>query len=373
MAVGFCCCVLIQVGDELQIRKVKQMEFRLKTLTPIWTGGVRKDNSALHLTSIRGAIRWWYEVLIRGLGYYVCDPTANGCKVNISNEDKKKIEEGKISLTDYIKGEICPACYFFGCTGWSGKFVIRLTKPKTNKSVSSLQAGAFLFNIHFIEKKKFEKEEISLLKMTLKLIVDYGAIGGRTTFKPSEKNYKNMKLHHKDFGLIIRAEDSNIPNLKEKIYEIGINEYLKGLKKRDSNDEEWPDLKNFWFIKDRCLNRKQINKIVERDKHGNYHQPSEFSVFLGGFISREKRRFSPELCETYKSINSISKKIFSFHGTGQKDGKKVKELFPRCFGYTKKETELDNVVELIKGQFKKQFPEESSFKIKKGKEVLNGL
>lgn len=338
------------------------MEFRLKTLTPIWTGGVRKDNSALHLTSIRGSIRWWYEVLIRGLGYYACDPTANGCKLNISNEDKKKIGEGKISLADYIKGEICPACYFFGCTGWSGKFAIRLTESKTN-----------FFNLYFIEKNKFEKEEISLLKMTLKLIVDFGAIGGRTTFKPSEENYKNTKPHHKDFGLITRADDSNIPNLEEKIYGIGTNEYLEGFKKNGSNDEEWPNLKNFWFIKNKWLNRKQINKIVERDKNGNYRQPSEFSVFLGGFISREKRRFSPELCETYKSINSISKKIFSFHGTGQKDGTTDKGRFPRCFGYTKKETELDNVVELIKGQFKKQFPEESSFKIKKGKEVLNGL
>lgn len=346
------------------------MEFRLKTLTPIWTGGVRRnDNSALHLTSIRGAIRWWYEVLIRGLGCYACDPTVNGCKLNFSNENKKKIGEGEISLTDYIKGEICPACYFFGCTGWSGKFAIRLTESKTNKSVSSLQSGAIFFNLNFIEKKKLEEEEISLLKMTLKLIVDYGAIGGRTTFKPSEENYKNMKLHHKDFGLITRADDSNIPNLEEKIHGIGTNEYLKGFKKSGSNDEEWPDLKNFWFIKDRCLNRKQINKIVERDNNGNYHNPSKLAVFLGGFISREKSQFSSELCETYNNINSMSKKIFSFHGTGQENGKTVKELFPRCFGYTKKETELDNIVELIK----EQFLEESSFKIKKGKKVCNEL
>ena len=31
--------------------------------------------------------------------------------------------------------------------------------------------------------------------MTLKLIVDYGAIGGRTVFKPSEDTWKKMFIH----------------------------------------------------------------------------------------------------------------------------------------------------------------------------------
>jgi CRISPR-associated protein Cmr1 len=64
--------------------------FRLKALTGIWTGGVESKSDELHLTGIKGSIRWWYEVLIRGLGYYACDPTS---------DDSCKLEPKKLSRT----------------------------------------------------------------------------------------------------------------------------------------------------------------------------------------------------------------------------------------------------------------------------------
>jgi len=86
--------------------------FNLKTLTPIWTGGVeRNDNSKLHITGLKGSIRWWYEALVRGLGAYACDPTS-------SKEPKKcelKIKELPEKTDTEIKKQLCPACYLFGC------------------------------------------------------------------------------------------------------------------------------------------------------------------------------------------------------------------------------------------------------------------
>ena len=80
------------------------MEFELQTLTPIWTGGVQESDNTLHITGIKGSIRWWYEVLIRGLGYYACDPrTEFGCKL-----DTKKLNRD-LSFMSQVEKTICPA------------------------------------------------------------------------------------------------------------------------------------------------------------------------------------------------------------------------------------------------------------------------
>jgi CRISPR-associated protein Cmr1 len=42
-------------------------EWRLKALTDIWTGDINGRNSRLIPTGIVGSLRWWYEVLVRGL------------------------------------------------------------------------------------------------------------------------------------------------------------------------------------------------------------------------------------------------------------------------------------------------------------------
>ena len=54
------------------------MEFQLKTLTPLWTGGVEASlMNRIHETGIIGSLRWWYEAILRGMGNDVCNPTAD--------------------------------------------------------------------------------------------------------------------------------------------------------------------------------------------------------------------------------------------------------------------------------------------------------
>ena len=40
------------------------MEFKLRTLTPLWTGGVDQKPDRLHETRLMGSLRWWFEVFV---------------------------------------------------------------------------------------------------------------------------------------------------------------------------------------------------------------------------------------------------------------------------------------------------------------------
>ena len=295
-------------------------EFRLKALTPVWTGGVEGKNDKLHVTGIKGSIRWWYEVLIRGLECYACDPASKNENEKCSF-DTKSFQKTK-KLSDELK-KICPACNMFGCTGWSGKFNLRIKDENDNIRREQLEANNS-FVLEFVERKQFEPAERLLLQMTLKLIVDYGAIGGRTTFKPSEKSQKNNKLHHKDFGLIVRDDNSSLPT--KKISQIDIHEYFEPFKEtsKENNKEnnvEWPNMKYFWFVKGDYIKRNEHNQIVNRCiSEGVYDNPDSFRIFLGGFIKREKKS-REDL--PFPTCDSSSKKIFSFHGIDPQNDKHV--------------------------------------------------
>jgi CRISPR-associated protein Cmr1 len=82
------------------------MEITLKTLTPLWTGGVDGICDRVHETGIIGSLRWWYEALVRGLGERACDPTA---RTGRCQDDRH-----------------CVACDLFGCTGWARRFRLQL-------------------------------------------------------------------------------------------------------------------------------------------------------------------------------------------------------------------------------------------------------
>lgn len=318
--------------------------FKLKTLTPVWTGGVeRNDNSKLHLTGIKGSLRWWYEALVRGLGYCACDPTNDGCRLELSTKDKELIRENNLSIDQCAKDQICPACYLFGCTGWSGKFILKIMERDTDIPVKSLSSSGIPFDLHFKEEKKFNPAEEILLRMTMKIIVDYGAVGGKTVFKPSEIKAKNTKFHHRNFGILGSADDFGVP--LQKLMSPIVESYLSSFKKRPINNySEYPALNYFWFIQKKHIHRIEHNSIVNRSgsNPSNYNlNPDERDVFLGGFIARDKSIFPKEITKQYANTNAASKKIFSFYGTHTAD------LIERCFGYARNSMELEAVINLI--------------------------
>ena len=41
------------------------LQVKIRTLTPLWTGGVDATMDRIHETGILGSLRWWYEVIIK--------------------------------------------------------------------------------------------------------------------------------------------------------------------------------------------------------------------------------------------------------------------------------------------------------------------
>jgi len=321
-------------------------QIKLKTLAPIWTGGINPRNGRkLHLTGIKGSIRWWYEALIRGLGGYACDPTAeNKCELKME-ELKKQRKSGTPEEEILNQLKICPVCQVFGCTNWSSKFIIRI-KDKDGNVITSLHERDKSFVLEFIERKKLLPNEKNLIYATIKLIVKHGAIGGKTVLKPSETSSKNgenyRKKSHIDYGIIDfdYSEGGKDDNpYKEKL----IND-IKPYKILDKeNDASWPDLRRFWFVDGQYINRVEHNNVVK--------QLSDMKEWLAG-------------------NKGISKKIFSFHGlvNPNKSNNVTQSFTPRCFGYTKNETDFKSITDKIKEILKGK-----KYTLKTGREVLDEL
>jgi CRISPR type III-B/RAMP module RAMP protein Cmr1 len=94
----------------------------LKTLTPLWTGGVDGTCDRLHETGLIGSLRWWYEALVRGLGGYACDPTEHSCTFDEERYRKSRADDERQRLRD---AGVCDVCQLFGCTGWARKFRLK--------------------------------------------------------------------------------------------------------------------------------------------------------------------------------------------------------------------------------------------------------
>jgi len=164
--------------------------YQLKVLTDLWTGSVtleekngqiKKKTGPDHLitTGMLGSIRWWFEVLVRGLNGNACDPTDTKC------EDRKH----------------CVVCELFGCTGWARKFRFEVLDGNGNAKADQIKQNE-TFSIRFTPLRPIRIEEWTLLDATLRLIADYGAIGGKTVFKPTDEPSRASKMHHKDYGLV---------------------------------------------------------------------------------------------------------------------------------------------------------------------------
>ena len=360
--------------DEGRIYKEKEMEFKLKTLTPIWTGGVEGKPDKLHLTGIKGSIRWWYEVLVRGLDGYACNPGGK------NSEDKCEFNTksyGKTNNLDVELKKICPACQIFGCTNWGGKVILRIDEEKGKgeekekehyEPIKSLFNRELFFVLRFIERKSLTPEEKKLIKATVKLIVEYGALGGRTTLKPSETPYKNYesypKKDHLDYGLIVYQEGFSIQ-------QNNLTQFTSRIK---NNNNDYPDLNNFWFISGAHIDRLDHNRLVKRkDSYPKAYRndASDSDVFMGGYIKDDIRSLPNSIQSVLYRRNTESdgesKKIFSFHGfpkfNGGKDG-----FSQRCFGYARDVKKRDEIADKVKDILK-----ENTYEFKTGPEVLNEL
>ncbi len=88
---------------------MNSVEIKLRTLTPIYTGGIEGKSERLHTQGMLGSMRWWYEAILRGQGVRACDPSRHSCLYNPNS--RLNVEE-----------QLCGACLVFGATGYARRF-----------------------------------------------------------------------------------------------------------------------------------------------------------------------------------------------------------------------------------------------------------
>lgn len=94
----------------------------VRTLTPIWTGGVNGKCTRIHETGILGSLRWWYETLVRGAGGWARDHDQEACIFDPDKFEKAKGDERK----RLIEAGLCDVCQVFGATGWRRRFSLTI-------------------------------------------------------------------------------------------------------------------------------------------------------------------------------------------------------------------------------------------------------
>ncbi len=226
------------------------LTIRIRTRTPLWTGGLDGTMDRIHETGILGSLRWWYEAIVRGLGGEACDPT------------------GDDRCPDH-QGRYCDACAVFGATGLQRAF--RLEGPVwwNRERGSKLEikmrnarghlgwhlGRGFLGEgtLQFVPLRLPEgwswDELWKALSLTLCLIACWGGLGPRT---------------QQGYG-VIEAKGLTPPNLD------GWKPWPQQRNNRRNiqHHSDWPSLDGFFFAKVRFSIEDQAPKqwLRQRAKH----------------------------------------------------------------------------------------------------------
>lgn len=266
--------------------------WNIEALTDIWTGDIDRKGARLVSSGLLGSVRWWLEVLVRGLGGYACDPTTHSCKDDTH----------------------CVVCELFGCTGWARKFRFDVLHESRLRAVGIKKGNTF--SLRFTPMRAVWEDEWRLIATALRLIAKYGALGGKTVLKPSEQNDDSRR--HGDYGLI-RIKDHGWSNedVDESLLKLWVNDRRWG--RGDTKDFDWASIANLWFVEGRYLSRQDnhesaFNRIIGRPEPKC--APSQGGSWLAG-------------------TRGTSKKVFSF-----KDP-------PRTFGFVQDASEVNQIYESL--------------------------
>jgi CRISPR-associated protein Cmr1 len=215
-------------------------------------------------------------VLVRGLNGNACDPTDTKC------EDRNH----------------CVVCELFGCTGWARKFRFEVLDENSGTKTDQIKQNQ-TFSLCFTPLRPILVEEWIILDATLRLIVEYGAIGGKTVFKPTDESSRASKLHHKDYGLVQMLT----PQQYDGTGRDDLGKYLSKWRKLNHGEFAWASLEHFWCVNGKYLRREDNNK-------------STFNQVLG---RQEAKNQGQQLATRNDGIagwlagsQQESKKVFSF-------------------------------------------------------------
>lgn len=317
--------------------------YELKALTDIWTGDAAGKGERLISTGLLGSIRWWFEVVIRGLSGSACDPTTDG---NRCPDARKKPKE---------PGHHCVVCELFGCTDWARKFRFDVLEEGGKAQQHKIGANQ-RFQLRFTPLRPILHEEWALLDVTIRLIADYGAIGGKTVLKPSDEPNRQNAFHHKDFGLIETVD---------RVAPVGTEQQLRRYvndsrwRRAGHDDFAWASLLNFWCVKGRYLARQNekhstFNRVIGRPEPKANASADDHDSWLAG--RRARGGDNPQPGE--------SKKVFSF---------KEPESARRTFGFAESQDHLNGMAGVFQEQLSEEWPRFDPKSLKKGTDILQDL
>jgi len=309
------------------------MEIRLRTLTPLWTGGVNGECTKLRETSILGSLRWWFEAIVRGFGGYACDSVGEvGKKCEL---DTKKYNEGKDP-----KELICPSCYVFGTTGWARRFrlevegydktIVQIATKRLDcarsKDVSwwirktvdlncSVLSGD---NVH-MKINSYDNNISDILYLILKTIEKMGAIGSHNSY-----GFGIIKVNY-PLGVNIHQTFDFIRGYPEKWYD----------KKMTRRVKELPSFKNMFKMDFRLLEdigNKNFGFVLKYTLRQAFKEDSKFKDYVETlFGSKSNRR------------DKFAGRIFVSNCWKEGD-----EFIFRVYGFLYGFDEIEQIIEKIK-------------------------
>ena len=253
--------------------------YELSAETDLWTGDADREPNRLITPGLLGFIRWWFEVLVRGLKGNACDPTRKQC-------------EGR---------NHCVVCELFGCTGWARKFRFEVLDENGSTQAAQIEKEQN-FGLRFIPLRPIRVEEWALLDATLHLIAGYGAIGGKTVFKPTDEDNRTEEPHHQDFGLAQISSSRQFAGIRRNDLET----YLSQWKRLNHGEFAWASLQHFWYVK--CVKERYLGR--------KNNDESTFNRVLG---RQEAKKQGQDLLNPANKKDQwlagsqrVSKKVFSF-------------------------------------------------------------
>lgn len=203
----------------------RSLTVHLRTLTPLWTGGVDGTADRIHETGLIGGLRWWYEALVRSLGGEACDPTSNP---NCYDPTKP----------EFPAEQLCPACWVFGTTGWRRRF--RLTvddhtyedtesptklvaeRPRSPKWFFPGHPRSGDFSVEF--QSLFPSFPVEVIAGLFQFVADWAAIGAKTQMgfgvvEPVEERLSTRPLYEwLQANVVGKQRQTSLPSLSETFF-----------------------------------------------------------------------------------------------------------------------------------------------------------
>src|SRR5690606_30621177 len=141
----------------------------------------------------------------------------------------------------------CVVCELFGCTGWARKFRFDVRDQQGEIIATQLKKGemSMSFHLYFTPLRKVENEEWALLELTLRLISEFGALGGRTVFKPTDESHRAHEAHHEDYGLVQLLPMGSGNRTDRQMLANYVSSWAET---RTVNGAAWASCKHMWFV-----------------------------------------------------------------------------------------------------------------------------